>query len=319
MIAAPRPVVLLPESINGHKRRFILLLRRQRQLLGLLNALGGRMGNRDFQKLLFLYCVDIEETPSYHFVPYRYGGFSFTSYADRRKLVAAGFLEDDDQVWRLTQSGQVAARRPTAALPRMASFCRRTRLRGDALVAETYRRYPYYATRSEIVDGLGLRCAEIGRIKTARPSPQKPGLMTIGYEGRCLEEYLNTLLRAGVTVLCDVRRNAISRKYGFSKTVLSRASEGVGLDYRHLPELGIASERRRELATAEDYAALFEAYEQDTLADYGPVLQQCRDWVRDGDRVALTCYERSPERCHRHCVAKAVSRLGSELLPVEHL
>ena len=37
-----------------------------------------------------------------------------------------------------------------------------------------------------------------------------PGLCTIGYEGRTLENYLNRLIRDGVTQLCDVRRNAFA-------------------------------------------------------------------------------------------------------------
>lgn len=32
----------------------------------------------------------------------------------------------------------------------------------------------------------------------------------------------------------------------------------------------------------------------------------CREWVEAGERVALTCFEREPERCHRHCVAEAL-------------
>ena len=63
-----------------------MLLNRQRHLLSLLDALGGRVCGMDFQKLLFLYCHEEEPAP-YEFVPYKFGAFSFTSYADRRKLV----------------------------------------------------------------------------------------------------------------------------------------------------------------------------------------------------------------------------------------
>ena len=50
--------------------------------------------------------------------------------------------------------------------------------------------------------------------------------------------YLNLLLTNSVTLLCDVRRNALSRRYGFSKSTRSKACEGVGIRYEHLPELG---------------------------------------------------------------------------------
>jgi hypothetical protein len=78
-----------------------MLLNRQNCLLGLLDALGGRVSNLDFQKLLFLYCQEDAVAP-YEFVPYKFGAFSFTSYADRRKLLERGLLVDEEQVWALT-------------------------------------------------------------------------------------------------------------------------------------------------------------------------------------------------------------------------
>ena len=64
-----------------------MLFDRQRVLLELLDALNEPVGSTDFQKLLFLYTREGEPTPSYDFVPYRFGCFSFTSYADKRRLV----------------------------------------------------------------------------------------------------------------------------------------------------------------------------------------------------------------------------------------
>jgi len=142
-----------------------LLFARQRQLLALLDALGGRAGKLDFQKLLFLYCQEVAAPPPYEFVPYRYGAFSFTSYADRRKLIERGLLADQDNHWQITASGRNAIGHAEDAAPR--SFARRyLALRGDALVAETYRRFPYYAIHSEIawVCGGGTKAALPGRV-----------------------------------------------------------------------------------------------------------------------------------------------------------
>src|SRR5262245_33611191 len=78
---------------------------RQKHLLALVDSLCGEMGSLDFQKLLFLYCREVQPAPSYEFVPYKYGGFSFTSYADKRRLVDQGFLADEERVWKLTPAG----------------------------------------------------------------------------------------------------------------------------------------------------------------------------------------------------------------------
>ena len=286
----------------------------------LLDALGAPAGHTDFQKLLFLYTQEGEQEPAYEFVPYRFGGFSFTSYADKRKLIEKGFLVDNDQQWQLTETGRKTARKHAVEPLRAVSFCRRhSNLRGNALILEQYRRFPYYASRSELLDKLPLEQEDRERIAEARPKKQSAGLLTIGYEGRSLESYLNELLRAGVTVLCDVRRNPLSRKYGFSKKTLSHACDGVGIRYEHLPELGIDSGDRKKLVTQADYDELFATYERTTLPQQTEALEQIRGWIASDARVALTCYERLPQQCHRTRVAKALEQTGSLDLKTQYL
>lgn len=129
-----------------------MLFERHRLLLTLLDAVGEPVGHTDFQKLLFLYTQDCEATPSYEFVPNKFGAFSFTSYADKRKLIAEGLLADDEQNWKLTGAGQTAARKQAVEPLHVAGFYRRhASLRGNVLLAEQYQRHPYYATRSEIL------------------------------------------------------------------------------------------------------------------------------------------------------------------------
>src|ERR1700733_1374690 len=161
-----------------------MLFDRQRRLLALLDAHNGEVGHLDFQKLLFLYCQEIGENP-YEFVPYKYGGFSFTSYADKRRLTGQGLLADEERVWKLTEAGKVSATVNSLVRMKMDQFAKRYQgLRGDALVAEAYRRYPYYAIHSEIAKRvLATDSAALQRIEKARPSADLPGLCTIGYEG----------------------------------------------------------------------------------------------------------------------------------------
>lgn len=294
---------------------------RQRFLLTLLDCLGGHAGNLDFQKLLFLRCQDDGTQAPYEFVPYMYGAFSFTSYADRRKLVERSLLHEDDQHWILTAEGRRAVTETGTASSPIESFARAYKnLRGDELVAETYRRFPYYATKSTIAARV-LRGdnAALGRIEAAKYGVASPGISTIGYEGYTVERYLNQLLANGVTTLCDVRRNAISRKYGFSKGTLAKGCEGVGLRYEHLPQLGIESEKRRGLDSQAAYDALFAEYERCNLPRQSEALGSIRAWVDGGSRVALTCFEHLPEQCHRHCVADALeSQFGAAFAP-EHI
>ena len=273
-----------------------MLLNRQKQLLVLLDAHQGEIGSLDFQKLLFLYCQQVEAKPSYDFVPYKFGGFSFTSYADKRRLVEQGFLADQERLWTLTPLGKkkaAAANNPSIKVD-MAAFAKRyAGLRGDLLVAEAYRLFPFYAIRSEMASRvLAKDKAALKAIKDATPARQTAGLCTIGYEGLSLEVYLNKLLMHGVTLLCDVRRNPLSRKYGFSKSTLSKSCEGVGIRYEHLPELGIASDLRQDLATQEDYDALFAIYRRDSLPRQSAALEKpIPVWQLDGGSAVVGANE----------------------------
>lgn len=293
------------------------LFNRQKVLVALLHALSEKVSNLDFQKLLFLYCREFEVEPSYEFVPYHFGAFSFTSYADRRKLMEHGLLVEDYEAWELTDAGNEIAAKLYRELAGISNFVKKYRyIRGNALIAETYRRYPYYGIRSQIVENV-LRgdAMALKKIRAARPAKNNPGLATIGYEGHTLEAYLNILLKNGVTLLCDVRRNALSRKYGFSKSTLSKGCEGVGIHYEHLPELGIDSKLRKDLSTQASYDRLFDQYERDVLPHQTDALGIIANWVARGERVALTCYERSPAHCHRHCVSEVLEqRLGDRYI-----
>lgn len=295
-----------------------MIFQRQKLLLELVRSLEGDIGNLDFQKLLCLFCMDWEDEPTYEFVPYRFGGFSFSSYADKRKLTEKGLLEECERSWKLTEKARSKSFLPSDRKRHIDQFVDAHReLRGDELVTKVYCRFPYLATRSEMVDRLLAGDSKaLEAVQSEIPEKPVPGVCTIGYEGKSLENYMNRLLKDGVNLLCDVRRNPLSRKYGFSKGALSRTCEMVGIRYEHLPELGIASEDRQELNSDDDYKVLFARYIRESLPKHGAALITIRSWVDEGYRVALTCYEHTPEQCHRHCVADALKkRFGSSCIP----
>lgn len=64
--------------------------------------------------------------------------------------------------------------------------------------------------------------------------------------------------------------------------------------------------KRKNLVTQAAVDALFAEYERDWLPTQGTALTKLRAWLDAGERVALTCFERAPGDCHRHCVAEAL-------------
>jgi uncharacterized protein (DUF488 family) len=180
----------------------------------------------------------------------------------------------------------------------------------DELIAYTYRKYPFTAINSVIKDRL-LNSDELQKVDDfkKRYIKTEPVLMSIGYEGVCLEKYIQQLICNDIRVLVDVRRNAFSMKYGFSKCTLSKACSGVGIRYEHIPQLGIESQQRQSLHTQHDYDVLFDRYEQTTLLENRDALLHIHDLIKLEKRICLTCFEKDPRQCHRTRVANALMNL----------
>lgn len=290
---------------------------RQKILLALIEAFGSRLNSRDLQKYLFLFTQKCQKETSYDFVPYKYGCFSFQSYADRRNLTESGHLVAADD-WVLSDKGHLDSLKKGDA-QKIVNFQKYyAKTSGDDLIREVYNKYPYYAINSEIAGRL-LSPQELKKVKEHRPDNDEHCFFTIGYEGESFENYLNRLIQNNVKLLCDVRRNPFSRKYGFSKKTLSEALKRLGIEYLHMPELGIVSEKRQELNSQEDYDRLFNEYERTTLKENKQALEKLLGLLKEKRRIAITCFEAEPCQCHRGRVAKAASKMPGWNYPVEHL
>lgn len=291
---------------------------RRKVLLGLLELTGGSLQRTDLQKLMLLFCKT-QETPSYEFVPYKFGAFSFQSYADKRTLTKYGYLAEGDE-WQLTDMAKGMSQ--TLKGEDLYGIKRLLRTldnkRGKELVRETYLRFPYYAIRSEIAESV-LSKEELEVVKANRPTSSEKALLTIGYEGVSLEAYLNKLIVANVKLLCDVRKNPMSMKWGFSKKQLSESCERVGITYMHIPALGIVSDKRKSLNTQADYDKLFEEYEATTLKEETESLSELVALINQHGRVAITCFESCEKQCHRGRIAKTLSAWPNKNFEVEHL
>ena len=87
----------------------------------------------------------------------------------------------------------------------------------------------------------------------------------------------------------------------------------------HIPELGIASERRQELNTQADYDRLFKSYERQELKQNRGALKDLFNIFLKDRRVAITCFEANVCMCHRGRVAKAMSALPNWKYDIQHI
>lgn len=286
----------------------MIIYKRQKLLLDLINAAGGEIAATDLQKLLFLYVDICEDEPSYRFVPHRFGCFSFQSYADRSFLAERGLIRStDEKVWKLASKARPYLRKEKKS--ELGYFLNDVvPERGDALIRRLYRSHPYYASRSGITKRILRKDEDRKAVVKASPSAKRRALFTIGYEGDSIDGYLDRLIRNNVHLLCDVRRNPLSRKTGFSRKQLASYCSKVGIGYLHMPELGIPGSRRRELNTQSDYDALFEEYRAEDLPQMQPAIKELGRLLTKHKRIALTCFEKEHQCCHRHCVADEMKK-----------
>ena len=264
------------------------------------------MGESDVQRLLFDYgrrCRARRIDPPYDFIADEHGPRSFTAVADRDKLASRGILVSG--TWHLTAEGHRLAR--SLKNCDVSVFAARFRSRDPGDPGTGGNRRPPAAHRD--------------RNGAARDNAHsKDGLLaTIGYEGRSYEAYFSKLLESGISRLCDVRRNPLSRKWGFSKRLLSQGCDELGIRYESFRELGIESGARANLGDRAAYERLFAEYEATTLPRCRDTVDRIAGWIDAGERVAITCYERDSRDCHRSRVAGAIVATAAGALRPKHL
>ncbi len=288
---------------------------RRKVILGLIELLGGEVEKLRFQKLLFLYATK-KQNPEYDFVPYKYGCYSYSAKADMNTMVRKGFLtETENKYKKIDTSNYLQKLKPVDRGLLQQVVADYGAMSSRALIKHTYLNFPFYAIKSTIAKDLlpGKLYAYVAR---AVPKETETTLFTIGYEGISLEKYLQKLVKNNVKLLVDVRKNPLSMKFGFSKTLLQRY---CNIEYVHIPQVGIDSDKRQQLVTQADYDRLFAEYRKTTLTETAESQQQIVKLLRKYKRIALTCFEAEPCQCHRTHLAEAILQTQYFNYPLKHL
>jgi uncharacterized protein (DUF488 family) len=283
---------------------------RQNSIIRILEGLNGRTSKLHLVKLAFLISKESPDAPRsavYEFVPYKSGPYSFTLYYDLAQLHQEGWIETTNSDVQLA-----GVRKDT---PRDFAFGfaadidrlleRYARVPVPDLVADVYRRYPWYTVKSQDM------------AKRAVKLPEAPiAVYGTGYEGLMVDGLMDRLLRSGIARLIDVRCNPVARRYGFHKSTLQRVSGNLGIEYVHIPDLGVPSERRRDLGNRSSYAKLFDWYESE-LAQSKKAAVSYAVRLIEPKASAIMCMEADPACCHRTRLASHIARLIG--LPVMEL
>lgn len=141
-------------------------------------------------------------------------------------------------------------------------------------------------------------------------SIQLADFYTFGYSGRPTEEILDALRQAAVSTVVDIRFTALSMyKPDFSKSNLKRIVEERGLEYLHLPELGVPRAIRLLAADRGTRSPIWEWYDENVVPKY---IGKNLHWFLNlaNHPIALMCVEIDPEECHRHRLFEALENQG---------
>jgi uncharacterized protein (DUF488 family) len=145
-------------------------------------------------------------------------------------------------------------------------------------------------------------------------------LYTIGYEGIDIRRFLRALKNSKISAVIDVRKLAFSRKRDFCKNALSAILARHQINYLALSTLGTSKQMRDRLHETGNYKEFFREYRK-YLRQNNYLLNDINSLIDDGHYVALLCFEKDNEKCHRKIIAEEVKRMngnGLEIIPIRY-
>ena len=277
------------------------LFNRQKVLLNSIEALNEKNieSRRAIVKSQFLLKEEFNidaKMPFYHFFAYKQGPFSHLCFDDLRKLRDNNLIDEEETTITtqgkqvLNEIGREHNQAIKAALDKFPNE--------KKITDYVYEKYPEYTVKSELIE--------------QKPKKPSPGFFTIGYEGKDIDQFLNALVSNNIDLLIDIRRNPFSMNFIYIKDALRKKLKDAGIEYLHIPELGIESEERKNLKTKADYDELFAKYRQDL-----PIKEVYINRIIElgtNRRIALLCFEADCNFCHRGEVAKVIKSKNHEVI-----
>jgi uncharacterized protein (DUF488 family) len=232
----------------------------------------------------------------YGFIPYKFGPYSFELFKDIKEMEGKGLLTTDKKTVNYSKGQYSLPPNITQILDR---YNKDTYGVDDGqLIQQIYNKYPQYTIFSEIEKKM-----DYVRDRT--------GIITVGYEGLSIDEFLMKLIQEKVQVLADVRKNPWSMKFGFKKFTLDSFCKKIGIEYINYPSLGISGAYRKNLNSKSDYDALFKQFRGELIQNENELLTLKQK--AEEKRVALMCFEKDPAFCHRRILGEELAKMGSEV------
>lgn len=140
-----------------------------------------------------------------------------------------------------------------------------------------------------------------GYVRTVRKGGATT-IVTIGYEKRSPDDLMARLGDAGVDVLVDVRERPTSRRVEYRAGAIRALCLRSGITYQGWSQLGSTAAQRdalHETGDIEGFLRNFRTYATENLM---PAIGKLAVVARQ-HHIALLCYERDHDECHRMVLA----------------
>lgn len=124
----------------------------------------------------------------------------------------------------------------------------------------------------------------------------KHKVYSIGYQGRNIENFIETLKDNKIKVLIDTRNSGLSRKPKFSRHALRKIVEKEGIKFIAVPEAGAPKELRDYLKNTGNLNNFFKMYKRHITENKS--FDKLGNHI-NGERTCIMCFERNAYECHR--------------------
>jgi len=304
------------------------MLYRRKVFLNLVSKSKEPLSLIKLHKLMFL-LVEASNKELYSFIPNKFGCYSLTLHDDQVALITKQFLieEKGDSPFKSFLSINTSLCDATTILLEkedsqlLDAVLRKYQMKSENdLIDLTYRMEPYYGIRSKIIERFAHDTPFLLRVKAIKKKigNASRGLYTIGYEGLSIDSFVQHLIGNNITCLVDVRKIAFSMRREFCKTNLLNALQEAGITYIRMAEVGIPSKKRKELLPLGEKDELFAWYKENILPQCPSYASHIADLVSK-ENIALMCYEKDPNDCHRSLFATYCKEQQPAISAIIHL
>lgn len=141
-------------------------------------------------------------------------------------------------------------------------------------------------------------------------------IYTVGYERRDGDQLIDALQNLNIEHLADVRDRPISRKPDFRAAALCARCEAAEIEYWSWTELGSTERQRERLRETGDIRYFHKVFRQYATRSLTEDIDRLAS-IAARKSVALLCYEREHDECHRRTIADLLAdRLDASVIAI---